>query len=238
MWRTGIVAVFLAASAAVGVLPARAQDQPKRPTIEQLLAACDETADLQDRNLKACTELGRRYVAGDGIAMDFEAAKKFLFPGCFSGSAEMVPRACHYLGMMREQGLGYPEGDPRSEVLFRKACEANYARSCVAIGANKRESLGAAGVYEWLDKACTISARGCYLATSVKMPTYKTRAYLEKACEGDLAIGCASLGALYETGKAGKGGADTAKARELYTRACELGEQRACTRALDLEAGG
>ncbi|CUU79728.1 sel1 repeat family protein [Campylobacter hyointestinalis subsp. hyointestinalis] len=65
---------------------------------------------------------------------------------------------------------------------------------------------------------------------------FKAKKYFQKACEGENAGGCVSLGFLYELGQGVK--QNKLKAKELYGRACDMGVQLGCEDYARLNSAG
>jgi TPR repeat protein len=74
----------------------------------------------------ACTFIGYRYYAADGVALNYEKANAFYLMGCQGGDA----LGCLNLGIMYRTGRGY-ERDPRRAVEYlSKACAMGVAAGC------------------------------------------------------------------------------------------------------------
>ncbi|GAA7517571.1 hypothetical protein MMM110_02990 [Helicobacter pylori] len=59
-----------------------------------------------------------------------------------------------------------------------------------------------------------------------KQDFFKARKYFEKACDLKYGGGCGALGMLYEYGQGVE--KNLTKAAQFYSKACKLGNQKAC----------
>ncbi|GAA8267318.1 hypothetical protein HpNP113_01140 [Helicobacter pylori] len=59
-----------------------------------------------------------------------------------------------------------------------------------------------------------------------KQDFFKARKYFEKACDLKYGGGCGALGMLYEYGQGVE--KNLTKAAQFYSKACKLGDQKAC----------
>ncbi len=89
-----------------------------------LLALTPEQAQEQ-------TELGRRYVLGEGVEQDYAKAIELLTPAAAAGNL----LAKHSLGYMYTEGVGVPIDSAKGIALIAEAAEAGFARSQEALAA-------------------------------------------------------------------------------------------------------
>ncbi len=160
--------------------------------------AFERGCDLGDS--RACNNLGDALAYGDGVARDVEASAAAFQKACRLGEA----LGCANLGYMAEHGEGVPRDVARARRLYRDACAAGDVYGCLHVDLLAAEGAGA--------------------------PRDPERAleHWRHACEqSKSARACAFLGVLYEDG-ADPVPRDETRSRQALTRACDLGEPRAC----------
>jgi TPR repeat protein len=134
------------------------------------------------------------------VARDLESAASSFLKACRLGEA----LGCANLGYMTEHGEGVPRDVARARGLYREACTAGDVYGCL-----HRDLLAAedAGAPRDPDRAL---------------------AHWRHACEdGHVARACAFVGVMYEDGPDGVA-RDEEKSMQAMSRACDLGETRAC----------
>jgi TPR repeat protein len=149
---------------------------------------------------RACNNLGDAMAYGDGVARDVATAASSFLKACRLGEA----LGCANLGYMVEHGEGMPRDVVRARGLYREACAAGDIYGCL-----HRDLLAAedAGAPRDPDRAL---------------------AHWRHACEdGHVARACAFVGVMYEDGPDGVA-RDEEKSMQAMSRACDLGEIRAC----------
>lgn len=117
----------------------------------------------------------------------------------YERTCAQLPTACHNLGVMLTEGRGVPADVLRAEAYFMRACEGGEAGGCL-MGANLASDRG-------------------------EGPAARER--WQRACEGELPLGCANLGLdLIEpaTGLA----ADPGRGVALISQACEARDPHGC----------
>jgi TPR repeat protein len=149
---------------------------------------------------RSCNNLGDALAYGDGIARDVEGAAAAFAKACRMGE----PLGCANLGYMAEHGEGVPRDLARARTLYREACAAGDVYGCIHVDLLAAEDRGAP-----------------------RDPDHAL-AHWRHACEHARdARACAFVGVMYEDGPDGLA-RDEAKSQQAMTRACELGEIRAC----------
>lgn len=185
---------------------------------------------------EACRELGLRYSQGrEGFPRDLSRACAGYERGCALGDRV----ACNNLGDAYEYGDGVPRDLARSAALYDRACGAGEPLGCANLGhliengeGAVRDGPRARALYR--DACAGGSDYGCLheemaAAFSLARPDSIPRALSrwQKACDARSARACAFVGILYEDGPDGQA-RDAQKSLQAMTRACELGEARAC----------
>ena len=75
------------------------------------------------------------------------------------------------------------------------------------------------------------------LGEIVKKDLNLTKSYYEKSCEMQFGSGCSLLGVMYQGGIGGVP-QNLSKAKELFGKACEFGEQKGCDGYKELNENG
>jgi TPR repeat protein len=149
---------------------------------------------------RACNNLGDAMAYGDGVARDLESAASSFFKACRLGEA----LGCANLGYMAEHGEGVLRDVARARGLYRQACAAGDIYGCLHRDLLAAEDAGAPREPE------------------------RALAHWRHACEdGHVARACAFVGVMYEDGPDGVA-RDEEKSMQAMSRACDLGETRAC----------
>jgi TPR repeat protein len=150
---------------------------------------------------RACNNMGDALAYGDGIVRDVEGASVAFLKACRFGEA----LGCANLGYMAEHGQGIPRDRARARSLYREACGAGDIYGCLHVDMLAAEDAG--------------SPRDPDVAL----------ARWRRACEppGRDARACAFMGVMYEDGPDGVS-RDEARSQQAMSRACDLGETRAC----------
>lgn len=184
-----------------------------------------------------CYELGLSYYFGrESFPLDRARAAQAYERACDLGDT----RACNNLG----DALAYGEGMARDVVhaaeLFRRACRNGEALGCANLGymvehgeGIDRDLRAARDLYG--DACSTGEVYGCLHSAMLAAVTagapsdpVGALAHWKRRCDqARNAESCAFLGILYEDGPDGKA-RDEAKSHEAMSRACKLGERRAC----------
>ena len=149
---------------------------------------------------RACNNLGDALAYGDGVGRDVESAAANFLKACRLGEA----LGCANLGYMTEHGEGVTRDRARAQALYREACDAGDVYGCLHVDLVVAENAGA------------------------PRDPQRALAHWGRACDpGRSARACAFVGLLYEDGPDGVS-RDEAKSLRAMTRACELGDSRAC----------
>ncbi len=132
-------------------------------------------------------------------------------------------------------GRPAPDGEQARDA-FQKACDGGEPTACTALGEMKFQGLGVAkdakGSLGHFDEACDGGdPAGCNdmgLALTLSTPADPARAqkYFERSCNGASSLGCLGLGFLYRDGHGVS--RDSAKAKDLFKRACDAKIGVAC----------
>lgn len=136
---------------------------------------------------------------------------------CDRGDAE----SCAYAASLHERGDRVPVDLVRAAELLRQACDLGYDRGCLSLAGAYREG---AGVDQDEAEARRLVQRGQELLTT--------------ACEGGNGRKCLELGFYYLFDDTGLIGPDSAKAREVLLRGCDLLDGNSCILAADIYSFG
>jgi uncharacterized protein len=147
------------------------------------------------------------------------------FPSC-SDAADLI-----------SDGKGRERDPARARKLYRMACDEEVARGCIGLGALLAE--GAGGERNWgeaitlYERACELGERrGCRLSAQLARnpPDWRceTIEACEARCEERIGRSCAEQGKLLARDER------CSEARELYAKACALGDPTGCILAGDV----
>ncbi len=109
-----------------------------------------------------------------------------------------IAESCTLLGSILAQGKGVPADPSAAAQAFERACDQGDMMACTGLGALL---MAGAGVDKNEDRALSLFIR---------------------ACDANRADACFRLGAVYTLQK------QDALAREMFDKACQLGDQRGC----------
>lgn len=169
--------------------------------IELLSATCKK------EHHQACLKLAYCYDDDKLGKRDIGAALSYFQKACDLGDSF----ACHELGTKYLEGVDVERNREKAKGYFRSGCLLKLGASCFAIG-----------------KLQFIENKFIEKETTRKPDWHSTRVYFESACYSEFgnAAGCNFLGYLTENGLGAR--LDISKAKELYGRACDLGDQDGC----------
>jgi TPR repeat protein len=155
--------------------------------------------------------------------------RKILKMACKLGADD----GCNHLGLIFTDGRGIAADFDSARPLFQVACDHDVAVSCGNLGyvEKKAHPEQARAAFEKgcaLDSPYSCLGFGTFLLDQGK-PGEQALALEknQKACDGNMAEGCANLGYQYREGKGVS--ADPEKGFEHDTRACQLGSGIGCT---------
>lgn len=180
-----------------------------------------------------CNTIGDMYHYGkDMVSVDYEEAFKYYKKSCELENG----KGCNNLGFLFNQERGVKRNNWTAIRLYQKACDYGEMEACYNVGA----------MY--------------YNGEGTKRNYYKAVYYFQKSCNNDIGAGCNNLGYMYENGKYVKGDirqaishyadacdmknasgcknlahikekkGNLAAAKQLYKRACLLGDKHSCNR--------
>lgn len=160
--------------------------------------AYGRACDLGDT--RACNNLGDALAYGEGVSRDVKRASELFERACHRGEA----LACANLGYMVEHGEGVGLDVRRARSLYRDACQTGEVYGCLHSAMRAAVDAGAPS-----DPVGALD-------------------HWRRGCDRDRnAQSCAFVGLLYEDGPDGVA-RDEAKSHTAMSRACELGDRRAC----------
>jgi uncharacterized protein len=149
---------------------------------------------------RACNNLGDGLAYGDGVVRDVERAAAAFSKACRLGEA----LGCANLGYMAEHGEGVVRDLARARALYRDACLTGDVYGCL-----HADMLAA-------------------LDSGVPRAPSRAFAHWRRACDQARdARACAFVGVMYVDGPDGLA-RDEAMSQKAMTRACDLGDKRAC----------
>jgi len=194
-----------------------------------LANGCDAGSDLN------CFNLGLLYETGNGVTKDTSRAAAMFSKACDGGNAS----GCGNLGHVYANGDGVTKDLFRAATSYSKACDAGIAMSCAQLANLYQQG---SGVAKDLGQALTLYSKACnagymngctglgfiYLnGDGIAKDAVRAAAFLTKSCDAGEPIACSSLGSLYQSGEKGIP-KDKDKAKQLYGKACSLGNQQSC----------
>jgi uncharacterized protein len=149
---------------------------------------------------RACNNLGDALAHGDGVEPDFVRSAAMFERACRRGEA----LGCANSGEMFERGQGVLRDRARARDLYRTACASGDVYGCLHAEMLAAQDAGAS------------------------RDPQRALAYWRRACDRRDARACAFLGVIYDDGPEGKE-RDADASQDAMTRACGLGEGRACS---------
>ena len=236
----------VAAALAMAALSFSARDASARhvkkfgkPNPGQMQKACDKGA------LKVCVKLAWYTMDGwYGTTQDVDKSAALMKKACDGGEAS----GCS--GLARAQSYNSNELKPEQTALFKQGCDAGDADGCywlgrwAAVGADRNDAMKKAyGLYV---AACDGGdAEACYSAGVMNRDSHQdsyddavpwsdeaSNKLWADACNASYPEACSRLGGNYEEAK---GVAENwKKAKQLYDKACKLGDSDGCQWSQDL----
>lgn len=162
-------------------------------------------------DIPSCVVLGVAYLNGRGVEQSYAKAVPHLNHAC----KEEDPEGCHQMGLMILEGKGAPPDPSKAQGFLEKACDLESGAACARLGA-----LFLAG-----------QAPPAAGEPAGQPNLKKAKTFLTAGCDLDSADACTALGKMR---LAGQGvGMDEDVAKELFEKACGLGDGWAC-----VESGG
>ena len=163
------------------------------PVTDKLQKACDGGDD------KACTNLGLRYVRGDGVKANADRGAELFAAACQADE----PTGCLNLGLLFATGTGVTQKPEKAAGLFARGCD----KGSIA--------------------ACHLRAQVLFHGQGVAQDPATASRLFGQACDGGMAKACHALSALLEQGAKGVT-QDLDKAEKLLRKACKGGVTSAC----------
>jgi len=195
-----------------------------------------ETA-CEGGNLEGCYYLAWYYESGTGVFRDEKKAKPLYLKACEGG----IGKSCAELGLMllREED---DEAAKQAHKYLTKGCSADVAKACSGLGylllngkgveksPSKAQKMMVKGCHGGFGRGCTEIGRMYAYAVGVERDDSIAISWYKKGCnaQNEDASGCYQAGlTLVRSGKP----EERAEAKELFTRACKMGEKEACSLA-------
>ena len=160
---------------------------------DKMQKACDAGDD------KACTNLGLRYVRGDGVKANADRGAELFAAACQADE----PTGCLNLGLLFATGTGVTRQPEKAAALFARGCDKGSIASC------------------------HLRAQVLFHGQGVARDPATAARLFAKACDGDMAKACHALSVLLERGAKGVT-QDMDKAEDLLRKACKGGVEAAC----------
>jgi uncharacterized protein len=227
---------------------------------EYATAARYYVAGCEAGNAAGCHAAGQAYLVGAGVPRDLARATTLLTKA-YDGRD---PHGCFKLGSLLAGGaFGPPTDPPRGLLAVAKACELGHAGGCFRAGTLLE--TGAPGIEADLPRSTRYYEMGCNEPTAhgsapigdasscwrlgvlyrdgvVKGKSRadgdallsRTLRDYSQQCDGGAAWACLSLGVIRATGDGAE--RDTARALELFDRACALENPAGCQWAKQLRS--
>ncbi len=177
-----------------------------------------------------CTNAGHEYYFGLGVPSDHARAAQLAERACKLGSQD----GCVNFGRALFGGDGVPVDRERAVQFFKPGCEMGNVTACQGLGnwyvQARRDPKSAAPALAFAcahDDFESCSNLGYLILNGDLFSNDRREAlpYLQRACQGQLALGCLNLAALWHRFGSAQ------KAEEFEEQACELGVADACERA-------
>jgi uncharacterized protein len=181
----------------------------------------------------SCAMLAVMYRDGSGVKKDWAKAAKLAQQACDKD----VTAGCRIVATAKLGGQGVDKDKSGAIALLDKTCQAGDGMGCVELGVAKLADKKLAGDAQYaFRRACYGGGEfeGCaWLGTlyvegkgGMSVSPKIGAKFFEKGCKEGSARACAGLAELY---KGGKGvDKDAAKAKELFAKACNAGDDKAC----------
>jgi TPR repeat protein len=181
----------------------------------------------------ACFRVGLGFTQGQG---GYDKNRNLAFQAYDRGCSLGNTSACNNLGVALQYGDGTGRDVRRAVAAWQRTCDLGEASGCANLGYMLEHAFGAPRdtrrAHALYMQACSSGdAYGCLhvdmmAARSPEDPA-RALAMWQRGCDADDARACGFLGLLYIDGPDGLA-RDEAKSVEVMSRACELGNRRAC----------
>jgi uncharacterized protein len=181
----------------------------------------------------SCATLAVMYRDGMSVKTDWALAAKHAQTACDNDNAI----GCRIVASAKLGGKGVAKDKPGALALLEKSCQAGDGMGCVELGIAKLDDkkLAADAQYAFR-RACYGGGEieGCAWLGSLYTegkggmtvnPKLAAK-FFEKGCKEGSTRACVGLADQYASGKGVT--KDAARANELYTKACNAGDEKAC----------
>ncbi|MGA2673181.1 MAG: serine/threonine-protein kinase [Terracidiphilus sp.] len=159
-----------------------------------------------------CKALAHAYRNGEGVGRDVAKAEALYTKACKGSRDYDCASIFDGLGDIYYFGRGVARNYDKAGALYKKACDGGYSTGC----------------YDLFNVAYAFHA-----GKDAAVNYAKAAALYPSACNGGVSTACADLGALYRWGLGVT--QDDAKARELFTKSCGMGETWGCDRLKEMQ---
>ncbi len=188
----------------------------------------------EEKDYDSCGALALLYANGWGVSVDELRAVALAKMSCAKESAT----GCGLLGTFYGLGVGVERNAKRAKDLLMFSCTRDDALSCESLGGQSIEGLSGPMdlklAADYFLKACELGhLRACFKAGAAiqdgnVVSSHRPNALYAQSCQAGFATACYLLGNNLESGF--EGHHDLAAAKAAFTRACELGNEKACAR--------
>lgn len=205
-------------------------DPAEAPAKDVPLAASLYARACEGGHLPACASLVQLYGNGRDAPRDLDQVGTWLGRACDLGDAT----ACLNLGLLHQSG---EIGDPsRAEAPYQRACDLGMPDACGALGVYHLEAgAGLAVAAPLLERACeagnggSCAVLGERLAKGRDADPERATEMFARACDREVGAACTEVADRHRKGRGAD--KDPELARQLYYRACSLGDADGCKRA-------
>lgn len=207
------------------------------------LALAEVRADCDGHRARACAELARRTLVGEGVEADARAALRLYDGACEGGDAG----ACAATAAMWREGRHADADAARALTYEQRACELGAIDACGRVGitladerstgydpVRARAALDASCAAEDAP-SCTALAGLLYAGAGGAVDVPRALDLYRRSCARD-ATACTRAGAIYAAGR--NGAPDLRAALALYGVGCDRGDAAACSAAGEIYARG
>jgi TPR repeat protein len=179
--------------------------------LPKVLRLLDRACELEDG--EGCYYLGQYYLSGRGVAQDVTRAVKLYELGCDLEAGD----ACIELQGMLEKGDVIPKDKKRADAYYERGCDLAATLCVMALNGymNPLEENCDKGGFAACAELGHMHLRG---ESYLKVDEAEASKYFQKACDGNLAEACATLGWVLDYGK--QVPKNPSKAVALYQKAC------------------
>jgi TPR repeat protein/serine/threonine protein kinase len=211
------------------------RDRGKGVAIDPVRAVADQRRACDAGVPSGCNNLGALHALGRGVGRDPQEAERLFRRACDAKE----PAGCNNLAVMRSGVVTTLRTDPRGVVVFKLSCADVLSVGCSGWGEELAVGEGVAAepaaARKLLEQACDagelhacVNLGGLVRSGVAGEPDAARAATLfERACGRGNAGACGEYASLLWHGRGGVA-RDRTRARELFRKACDGGEEDSC----------